>query len=99
MQCKQYYKNNKALWPLRQLRDERCNLLFRLKQKVGCQECGNRDVRVLQFHHVDPQQKSFRLNASDIRNKTLEEIIDEVRKCKILCANCHIIAHDGKWRS
>ena len=58
--------------------------------------CGFNDPRALEFDHIDPSLKSHGVMSSRgslykagvIGRKLL---IDEVRKCRILCANCHRI--------
>lgn len=53
-----------------------------------CALCGyDRTVANLHFHHVDPAQKSFEINAS--RGKALAKYQEEARKCVLVCANCH----------
>lgn len=51
-----------------------------------CNKCGV--ARVLQLDHVDPSTKSF-----DISGKMLvfswTRILDELRKCQLLCVTCH----------
>jgi len=53
-----------------------------------CSLCGyDRCIASLQFHHVDPQQKSFGMSAAT--GKSLAAYREEARKCVLLCANCH----------
>lgn len=59
----------------------------------GCQDCGNADVRVLQFHHKDPAQKSFGIADAVSNGRAWEKILAEIAKCEVLCANCHAIRH------
>jgi hypothetical protein len=55
----------------------------------GCSICGyNNNHSVLEFHHVNPKDKSFPI-AHGIRNHTNERVADELNKCVLLCANCH----------
>jgi len=61
------------------------------KVKVECAHCGNNDTRVLDFHHINPETKSFEL--SKWTAHTRKEIEEEINKCIILCANCHRIVH------
>lgn len=60
-----------------------------IKRTRGCARCKNQDPRVLEFHHVRGG-KLFNIsqgeNAGWVRN------IEEIAKCEVLCANCHIIA-------
>lgn len=64
-----------------------------LKQSSFCSRCGNKDYRVLVFHHRIPGEKD--MNLSDMvrigRGKT--SIQNEIQKCDVLCANCHMIVH------
>lgn len=60
----------------------------------GCVVCGETDVDVLDFHHVDPAEKSFNVSAS-WRKKGLQTVLEEVAKCVVVCANCHRRLHAG----
>jgi hypothetical protein len=62
-------------------------------ERGGCQRCGFADIRALVFHHRDPSTKSFTI--ASIRGPGLrkEQILAEVEKCDLLCANCHMILH------
>jgi hypothetical protein len=57
-----------------------------------CSACGEANVVVLDYHHVDRSTKSFSI--SQVRGLTKkvteEQLIAEIDKCIILCANCHI---------
>ena len=59
--------------------------------------CKISDVRVLDFHHVNGQNKSFTLGYFR-RSVGFDRIEQEVKKCEVLCANCHRIFHDEKRR-
>ena len=50
--------------------------------------------RALNFHHRDPNQKEFGLSARGI-TRSWEKVRDELDKCILLCANCHMEVHDG----
>ncbi len=70
-------------------RDRKAMILERLDWAPACMECGY-DVHLvtLDFHHMDPSVKD------DIVLKLpLEQAVEEARKCRLLCANCHRIAH------
>lgn len=60
-----------------------------------CQRCGFEHLAALDFHHVDPTLKEFRLSDAIVRTKkyTWEQIVSEVEKCELLCKNCHAIEH------
>jgi hypothetical protein len=63
--------------------------LNQLKVFVGCERCGYKDHRALEFHHVNPKSKSK--NIAHLRSLTA--VKSEIPKCIILCANCHIKEH------
>lgn len=53
-----------------------------------CVDCGNIDVRVLEFDHVRGE-KLFNISESFWRKQ--EKIANEIAKCEVRCANCHRI--------
>jgi Homeodomain-like domain len=60
-----------------------------------CRMCGyDRCVGALQFHHLDPQEKSFALSAQGVTHG-LDKAREEARKCVLLCANCHAEVESG----
>lgn len=55
-----------------------------------CVICGyNRTPAALDFHHVEPETKKY--NIATISNNKLKEqdVLEEINKCCLLCANCH----------
>ena len=57
-----------------------------------CQLCGyNHSVFALEFHHINPKEKSFSFNKAD--NMNWLKIEEELKKCILLCANCHREIH------
>lgn len=77
----------------RQFYDKISNLLNSVKLSKGCQRCGYKDSPyALEFHHKDRANKIK--NVSSFHRTSwlqLEKIILEVKKCDILCSNCHKI--------
>lgn len=49
----------------------------------------------LEFHHVHPEEKEFGITASDAVTKSLGKQLKELRKCILVCANCHRGIHQG----
>lgn len=61
----------------------------------ACQLCGyDRCVAALQFHHTDPAAKEFGI-AFRGHARGLARARAEVRKCVLLCANCHAEIESG----
>jgi hypothetical protein len=74
----------------RRLKAIRGRWLSLYKKAKGCAICGYKDNPLaLQFDHVDPSLKSG--NVSNMLAYSLKKLIAEVRKCRVLCANCHMI--------
>ena len=63
----------------------------------SCEECGhtNNSLASLEFHHIDKNNKRFCISNVFNRNKnvSVQELKDELYKCRILCRNCHKIEH------
>ena len=52
------------------------------------------DQAALQFHHTDPRKKDFIIG--NAANKNWDVIKKELKKCVLLCANCHMVYHSSK---
>ena len=53
-----------------------------------CIMCGyEKSIYALDFHHIDPSTKSFNISGNHAR--TWKRIEEEIKKCVLLCANCH----------
>ena len=64
-----------------------------IKNQLCCVDCGGRHPAILQFHHLNAEEKMFNI-ADAVRNGTsLDRIKKEIEKCIVLCANCHAIRH------
>lgn len=65
-----------------------------LKTGKSCSCCGQSfPPQLLDYHHVDPATKRFRL-AHAVRNGYGKAVIlAEIAKCVLLCANCHRAEH------
>lgn len=82
------------------LRIFRENRLLTFKDSVGsyCSVCGyNRCKRALELHHVDASLKRFEISDAIYQKVkvTQEEIELELKKCILICSNCHRELHDG----
>lgn len=62
------------------------------KQEMGCIICGyNKYGGVLEWHHNDANQKDF--NPADLMRDASQAkwalYQEEIKKCTLMCANCH----------
>lgn len=66
-----------------------------------CQLCGySNNMAALEFHHRNPLEKKFGLDARRLSNRKWEYILKELEKCDLLCSNCHSEVHcsDEKFK-
>ncbi len=60
----------------------------------GCSKCGyNTNISCLEFHHINPLDKKLELDMRTLSNMSSILIEEEVKKCIILCSNCHQSYH------
>jgi len=52
-----------------------------------CESCGEPDPRVLEFHHLEGKDKA--ISELVAGGYSIDRIQEEIKKCSILCANCH----------
>jgi hypothetical protein len=52
-----------------------------------CEECGESDPRVLEFHHVG--NKDTEITRLVGGGWSIKRVQQEIDKCQVLCANCH----------
>lgn len=79
-----------------------------LRQVLGgkCCICGYDAIEeALDFHHVNPEEKEFGIGDSNAVTKALEKQLIEIKKCILVCANCHrgiharILNIPNNWKS
>jgi 5-methylcytosine-specific restriction endonuclease McrA len=51
-----------------------------------CSDCGETDPLVLEFDHL--RDKRFEVT-NQFASRNWQEILDEIAKCEVVCANCH----------
>jgi hypothetical protein len=82
-------------------RNQRLSLTERLKiiddAKHPCELCGyDRCKSVLHFHHRDPSTKKFGITlAKSVALLSEVQLVDEIKKCVVVCSNCHGEIHNG----
>lgn len=71
----------------------------KIKKEESCSniDCSEADPSVLCFHHTSSEEKVGDVSRMAISGEySLEDIKEEVRKCDILCHNCHRIHHSSQ---
>lgn len=86
---------NNSIQKTIELKNLRRDYVNSIKIMIGCQICGYKaNPAALEFHHVDRTQKEATVSA--LIGNGSEQIVYEIKKCSVLCANCHAILHvDG----
>lgn len=64
------------------------------KQTLSCQSCSEDYGPCMAFHHVDPALKEFEISTG-LGRYGVNKLLDEIRKCVVVCSNCHIKIHNG----
>lgn len=62
----------------------------------SCQCCGyNACTEALAFHHIDPAVKDMSFGDTRANPKKWETVVNELKKCVLVCHNCHSEIHAG----
>lgn len=72
------------------VKNARAKLKERIIYVMGdkCQCCGyDKCNSALELHHINPEEKDFTISANT--NRGWSSIIPELKKCILVCANCH----------
>lgn len=65
----------------------------RVRRMFGCKICGENEPVALDFHHTDPSQKDTEV--PKLLGYGRKKLLAEIRKCVVLCSNCHRKHHAG----
>ena len=67
--------------------------LHEYKESQGCAECGIEEAASLEFHHVDSDAKEQTVSQLVVNGCSGSELLTEIQRCTVLCANCHRQRH------
>jgi hypothetical protein len=70
----------------RERAETRTKYLIGFFQSHPCADCGEMDPVVLEFDHL--RDKRFEVT-NQFASRNWQEILDEIAKCDVVCANCH----------
>ena len=78
--------------------DRNKNFLKRYKKIVGCTICGwKKSTWGLHFDHINPNTKTH--DISKMSGYSRDSIKKEMRKCRLICANCHSVRTQQQRRT
>ena len=92
---KNYYYRNKEKIRLKKNLQQKQRLskkqqwLVEYKNDKSCIICGESFNNCLEFHHIDPTTKYKAISSLE----SIKLIQEEIKKCIIVCANCHRKIH------
>jgi hypothetical protein len=90
---KAWYEKNKELTYLRSLnsKEKRKNLVREIKESSPCKDCKmSYPYYVMHFDHINSSNKVNKVS-SIIHTSSLKNILKEIKKCDLVCANCHSV--------
>lgn len=93
----EHYQKNKETYVQRAIQssakyyDRNRKFLDEYRSNLKCIQCGEDHISTLDFHHVDSTEKDFTVAA--FGSKSIKRIEEEIKKCVVLCANCHRKLH------
>lgn len=89
-----YYKYHDAY--LARAKNYRTKIKTEYREKMleylsskSCVDCGEADIVVLELDHIDPTTKSFSISQAVRLGRRWDEVLEEIKKCQVLCSNCH----------
>jgi TPP-dependent indolepyruvate ferredoxin oxidoreductase alpha subunit len=70
----------------------RQTVIERYKRLKGCYLCGFKEhPTALEFAHIDRKTKIDNVS-SILYSNSWKKILEEIKKCRVMCANCHRVA-------
>lgn len=92
---KNHYDRNKdqIINDIAKRKQKRLIWLKNFKSNLSCEKCGENHIATLDFHHKNPKKKEFQIGYAVRYGYGKEKILNEIKKCNILCSNCHRKLH------
>jgi len=95
---KSYEKNKKYYFDKNKRRNSEIrSWFFEVKQKLKCEQCGFSHPAALDFHHF-ADDKDVEVSLL-VHQGSKKRILEEIKKCIVLCSNCHRIHHFNERRN
>lgn len=68
---------------------EKKQIVTDLKSQNKCAKCGESRGYVLDYHHINPKNKTNTISRMTSNKYRLDKTMEEIKKCICLCSNCH----------
>ena len=92
---KAHYQNNKHYYKLKRQRSQskyrqRLRNIIEFYKKKLCADCNIAyPYWIMQFDHIDGNKLFTIGNSTSSRYTSVDNLIAEINKCEVVCANCH----------
>jgi hypothetical protein len=84
-----YYETNKRNG---RIKDRNVDLLLQNGVMPHCSDCGDfLKPKEWEWHHINSNTKV--MEVSKLMASSFVRLLSEIQKCKLLCANCHVLRH------
>ena len=92
---RKHYGNNKerVKAKVKAYKDKKREEWREYKKSLRCCRCGASHPAIIDFHHIDRKDPTKQRVHKLVQNGKYAAAHEEIKKCLILCANCHRILH------
>jgi len=92
---KEYYQKNKEKINKKNKKyaKDYCQWFNNYKKTLKCENCPENRWWVLDFHHRDSDKKKYIISDMITNHMNKNKVLKEIKKCIVLCANCHRDLH------
>jgi len=88
---KKEWQEGKSKTKKRQMK--KLNWFYKMKKQLKCENCPEDRWYCLDFHHKNSDEKEAAVAIMLHKNYNKKKILEEIKKCQVLCANCHRELH------
>ncbi|MAG79071.1 hypothetical protein CMI40_01705 [Candidatus Pacearchaeota archaeon] len=95
---RKWYSQNKESEKahVRRRKKELGKWLKNYKKRLNCSKCKESHPATLEFHHKSSKEKERTISNMIGDGFSIKRILAEIKKCNVLCANCHKKLHYNK---
>lgn len=88
---KESYEKNKSVTLDRNKRNKKKikEWYNKYKATLKCSKCPENHPACLEFHHLDRSKKKIEVSLIVCGTVSIETVMEEIKKCVVLCSNCH----------
>lgn len=92
---RQWYARNKKseMAHVKRRKQELKKWLQEYKKNLKCSNCSENHPATLDFHHKEGEKKEKTISHFVSNGYSVEKIEKELKKCQVLCSNCHRKLH------